>query len=218
MEKKPSVEEQLAQWRAQQQQATACVPPLPPGAITATAGFGIRLLARLLDTAFGLLLGIAAGCIFGVIMGVLQAAGAVRADWVRQLGGMSVGGFLFSLSGSLLYHTATEGLYGASVGKLACRLRVVSADGAPCTLVQALQRSVAYLWDSLFFGLVAYSRMDKTPLNQRYGDAWARTVVVRTDALPPAAARSTGMLFVALFTGAALLLLGAAAGLLLKIV
>jgi hypothetical protein len=49
---------------------------------------------------------------------------------------------------------------------------------------QALLRSLAYYFDGLFFGLVAYSSMKQSPLNQRYGDRWAHTVVIRAKELP----------------------------------
>jgi hypothetical protein len=46
--------------------------------------------------------------------------------------------------------------------------------------------------DGLFFGLVAYSQMQQSAINQRYGDKWADTRVVYSKALPRRAARSLG--------------------------
>jgi hypothetical protein len=72
-------------------------------------------------------------------------------------------------------------------------LRVVTVEGLPCGLKSGFQRSLAYLWDSLFFGLVGYASMKKTPLNQRYGDHWAKTLVIRAREVP-AGSRQPGIL------------------------
>ena len=212
-----SVGQQLAQWREQQQQAAANAPRPPPNAITDSAGFGIRLLARLVDLVLGFFLGLASGCLFGIVMGILQAMKVIEPDWPQRMQGISVVGFVLSATGYLLYHTATEGFYGASLGKLICKLRVISADRQPCGLRQAFLRSVAYLWDALFFGAIAYVRMDKSELNQRYGDAWAKTVVVKAGSLPAEAARPLGMLFLGLGAGITCWMLSAILGLLLKV-
>jgi hypothetical protein len=44
----------------------------------------------------------------------------------------------------------------------------------------ALIRDLAYHIDALFFGLIGYTSMQAGPLNQRYGDVWGKTVVVKT--------------------------------------
>ena len=58
------------------------------------------------------------------------------------------------------------------------KIHVKNEDGQPISLKAALIRSCAYFIDSLFFGVVAYENMKKTPLNQRLGDKWANSVVV----------------------------------------
>jgi uncharacterized RDD family membrane protein YckC len=70
---------------------------------------------------------------------------------------------------------------------------VVKEDASPCGVNAGLIRSLAYMIDSLFFGLVAYLQMNKSPQQQRLGDRWAGTIVVRRASLPagsPAAGRS----------------------------
>lgn len=57
--------------------------------------------------------------------------------------------------------------------------------------VAGLVRNLAFLIDSLFFGLVGASAMGKSPTNQRYGDQWARTLVVRVADLAPSQRPST---------------------------
>lgn len=48
----------------------------------------------------------------------------------------------------------------------------------------AFIRSGAFYIDGLFFGLIGYSCMKHSRLNQRYGDIWAKTVVVKVAELP----------------------------------
>jgi hypothetical protein len=55
---KPSIHQQLAQWRAHEQQRVADAPRPPPHGIADSAGFGIRLLARVVDGFLGVLIGL----------------------------------------------------------------------------------------------------------------------------------------------------------------
>jgi uncharacterized RDD family membrane protein YckC len=83
--------------------------------------------------------------------------------------------------GAMVTYTAlAEFLGGATLGKVLTGLRVVM-HGRPVvavTLRAAVIRSAAFLVDSLFFGLVAYSAMGRSRSGQRVGDEWAGTVVV----------------------------------------
>ena|ERR1700730_10639114 len=160
-------------------------PPLPatPG-FSSGAGFGIRLLARIVDTIYGMALGFFGGVLGGIALVILQRAGWIEAGWQYRLRGTSIVGIGFGILASFLYHFITEGVCGASVGKLACQLRVVTEDGGAIGMWPAFLRSLAYFWDSLFFGLVGYNSMKKSDLNQRYGDHWAHTVVVKRSDVP----------------------------------
>ena len=103
-------------------------------------------------------------------------------------------GFVLALLASIAYHTLCEGMSGATIGKRILGMVVVREDAGPCDLKAATIRSFAYLIDSLFFGLVGYLQMNKTPQQQRHGDHWAGTVVARRAALPAekqAAARNS---------------------------
>ena len=82
-------------------------------------------------------------------------------------------------------------------------MTVLSEDGGPATLLAALKRNVAYLWDSLFFGFIAARAMSQSPASQRHGDVWARTQVVWLSSLEAGARRS----WVWFLTGTALGLL-----------
>lgn len=174
-------------------------PPLLAREITSGAGFKIRLIARLIDAALGLGIGFTAG----IVLAMLQLKGIISLGGEHHIHGLSLTGLCLSLLGAIMYHAATEGIHGASLGKLLCKLRVVTTDGLRCNLAKALLRSLAYYLDSLFFGLVGYNSMQKSPLNQRYGDVWAKTVVVRTTDAPYETQRPLWVFFTGFFLGSA---------------
>lgn len=177
-------------------------PPLVANVTIATgAGFGIRAAARLIDTFYGLVISLFGGFLAGIILVLLDQTEFARPGWQERLGGVDLASWGFSLLGALIYQWVTEGLYGASLGKLCCALRVVTETGEPVGFMQAFKRSLAYYWDSLFFGLVAYSAMKKSELNQRYGDRWAKTVVVKSRDVPIQSKRSPVMFVLAFAVG-----------------
>ena len=143
------------------------------------AGFGIRAAARIVDLIYASILMVGAGVLAGIALAVLEQAGVVESGWENRVGEGNLLNWLLGLLTVVLYHSITEGMYGASLGKVICRLHVVAEDGRPITLAKAFKRSLAYCWDALLFGIIAYSSMKRSPLNQRYGDHWARTVVVK---------------------------------------
>jgi uncharacterized RDD family membrane protein YckC len=170
------------------------LPDSPPRIATAEivsgAGFWIRFLARFLDMAFGFMLGLATGVIGGILFAVLSRLGRISPDWPLLVRKTSLSGFGLGLLGAFLYHAIAEGVGSVTVGKLICGLRVVQEDGRPATLRGAFIRDLAYHLDALFFGLVGYASMCKGPLQQRYGDVWGKTVVVKAAVFQPTPARS----------------------------
>jgi uncharacterized RDD family membrane protein YckC len=164
-----------------------------PGGLQAVA-FGPRLGARLIDLGVHYVIALISGFIFGVLLGIVAAMKHLSAlDLAHQVSGFTAAGFVLALLGSIAYHTLCEGMGGCTIGKQMLGMAVVGEDASPCDLKAATIRSFAYLIDSLFFGLVAYLQMNKTPQQQRHGDHWAKTVVVQRASLPaggPAATRS----------------------------
>jgi uncharacterized RDD family membrane protein YckC len=169
--------------------------------ISSGAGFWIRAGARIIDVIYGIVLGFFAGILAAIILVVLQRSGFVAPGWQYRMRGFNPPGLMLSLLGGFLYHSITEGLFGASLGKLICQLRVVSENGNAITFPKALLRSLAYYWDALFFGLVAYSSMRQSELNQRYGDKWAHTVVVSSKDAPVNTKRGAEIFVLALLMG-----------------
>jgi uncharacterized RDD family membrane protein YckC len=147
-----------------------------PGAPPAQGkGFAIRAGAYLIDgVAFSLLYLLTTVVTYSVVGLVLALAGLD----LRLYKGSACGvDYLVPGVLSVLYFAVFEWLYGATLGKLVLRMRVVTVSGEPCTLRAALIRSVLRYVDGLFFAVPAYATM-KVPLQQRIGDKAAHTLVV----------------------------------------
>ena len=154
------------------------------------AGFWIRALARIIDIAYGYVVGLLGGIAAVIVLVILQALSLVQPGWALRMQHGRLLLFPLSLIGTLLYHTISEGGCGASLGKLICGVRVLSEQQTRCSYTAALIRSLAYFVDGLVFGLVGYLSMNKTQLQQRHGDHWARTIVVPRAQVPAASASS----------------------------
>jgi uncharacterized RDD family membrane protein YckC len=87
------------------------------------------------------------------------------------------------------YHTVLEGQFGWTVGKLVTGLVVVNEDGSPIDFGAALKRNLLRVVDGFFFYLIAAVAVWASSRRQRFGDKWARTLVVYPPSqtvLPPA--------------------------------
>ena len=106
------------------------------------AGFGIRALARLIDTGVGLAVGLATGIAAGILIAIGSVVRGVAPDAaVAALSETGPLGFIAGLLGTVAMHTASEGLHGSTIGKRLCGLTVVSEGGAPATVAGALKRA-----------------------------------------------------------------------------
>jgi len=162
------------------------------------AGFGIRFLARCVDTFLALFVGYGGGILGGFALIIMSRANLLPPDWRDRIhtDGIHLGVFVFSLLGNVFYHSVTEGFYGASLGKMVCKLRVIDQNENPCRFKGALIRSLAYYVDGLFFGCVGYASMKNSPLQQRYGDVWGKTMVVKSKDVPEASKRPIWFFFI----------------------
>ena len=143
------------------------------------AGFCIRLGARMIDTFVGIILALFLSTFAGIVFYLLAHNGIIATEWETNIRNFSFLGFFVGLLGAYAYQSTVEGIASTSIGKSICGLRVVNLEGHPISFVAALKRGLAYYWDSLFFGIIGYGSMKKSPLQQRYGDVWARTIVVK---------------------------------------
>lgn len=81
--------------------------------------------------------------------------------------------------GGFLYHSLLEGLYGQTLGKKLCNIRVLKSDFTPCTLSAGFLRNLLRIADAFFYNLVALIAIAANFKWQRVGDMVANTVVVR---------------------------------------
>ena len=184
-----------------------------PSRVIEGVSFWPRVGARMIDVAVMTFFDFIAGAIFGVVLAIVatilhQPLAVVAARYQRA--GLAV--FLFSVLAGLAYHTILDGLHGSTVGKLLLNMVVVRENGTPCDLSAALKREIAYFFDALFFGLIGYVSMKKSPEEQRYGDHWAHTIVCRRNTVAPQHLRSgrrfAGVLALAALANIALVIVG----------
>jgi len=199
--------------------------PLPPISIQLSAlsgylsapnaiegvGFWPRFLARLIDLGAHYFVSFCAGILF-VMMLVIASGGHVSPLVLARLRHTGLVGVAFALLGSIAYEAICESVHGSTLGKLMLSMVVIQENGSPCGARSALTRSLAYLIDSLFFGLVGYSSMQNSPQQQRLGDQWAETIVCKRSAVAPENLRGPGLFIVgllfALMADAALAMIG----------
>jgi len=137
--------------------------------------FGVRAGAYIIDVIALYLLNLATGFVGGILLGILLLLNKrpIRFDqgtlgWVNLVAGLVL---------SVLYFAVFEWLYGATIGKIILRMRVVQENGTQCGFGAAFVRGLLRYIDSLFFAIPAYMSM-KHPLYQRIGDKAAKTLVV----------------------------------------
>lgn len=183
-----------------------------PGAVIGV-GFWPRAAAKIIDFIVHYFVSACAGFLFGLMIAI--AAGLQHTSAAALYDRRSSVGFLLvimSLLGAIAFEAICEGFHGSTPGKLILGMTVVREDGTPCRFGAALIRSLSYLIDSLFFGLIGYFCMQKTPQQQRHGDEWAHTVVCRRSEVSSQHRRGAGQFVVALvlaaMADAALLLIG----------
>ncbi len=108
------------------------------------ASFWLRFAAYFLD---GIITGVAAlviGAVIGVVMGATMGVKSPGATIVIELVAM-VMGLLFRLA----YFTFFIGKFGATPGKMACKIKVVNGDGSPVSYAKAAGRFFGYIVSSL---------------------------------------------------------------------
>lgn len=176
---------------------------LAPEGSLAGAGFGRRVGAYLIDLALHYVVATVGGLFLGFALGLMSVVTQqpIEVLIARFVHGPAWPAFLAAILGMLAYRSIAEGMHGSTLGKRILGMAVVQEDGTPCRLGSACIRGVAFYIDSLFFGLVGYMHMQKTGMQQRYGDDWAQTVVCRTAEIKPENLRGAGTFVGALALG-----------------
>lgn len=169
-------------------------PVFDPWATTVPAGFGVRFGARLIDVVVRFVVSAAAGIAYAVLVAVAAAARGTdpAAALASPHDAFSGGTFLIGFAAGTAYHAVAEGISGATLGKLLCGLRVTTPSLGRPGAIGLIVRNVAILVDGLFFGLVAHGAMKASEKQQRYGDRWGGTVVVRAAGAPEAVRGTSG--------------------------
>jgi len=159
--------------------------------------FWPRVGARLIDYGLHYCVTYAAGFLFSIL--VLAASGGHFPAWVlvrfRHAG---LTGFVTGVVGFVAYNVVCVSMHGSTLGKRLLSMVVVRENGLRCRLWPAIIREFGYFIDALFFGLVGCLAMQKTYQEQRYGDQWAHTVVVKRAGVIPEQLRSDGRFVLAL--------------------
>ena len=75
----------------------------------------------------------------------------------------------------------TEQVFGRTIGNGVVGLKPLSIENRPGKphVFQSLKRHLLDPVDMLFFGIIAIIVIKNTAKNQRIGDLWAKTIVVR---------------------------------------
>lgn len=92
---------------------------------------------------------------------------------------------LFAVDGYAVYSLIMELLYGATLGKMAMRLRVVGTDGRKPTPREVALRNVSKIPEIIYLLLLVPIVMVLTRYRQRLGDKIAWTAVIDATYLPP---------------------------------
>ena len=103
------------------------------------AGFWIRVLARIIDIVILVVVGALIRLPFA---GILRLAPGVS---IGEILGVAGSVTFLRLCIAVGYETFFLGRYGATPGKMACRLKVIRADGSPLTYGRAFGRYWGYV-------------------------------------------------------------------------
>jgi uncharacterized RDD family membrane protein YckC len=166
-------------------------------------GFGPRVGARLIDFVVHLIISLGAGIFLGIGLALYAGASGEPVQLLlAKIGRNGPLAYLFAFIGSISFNAICESVHGSTPGKLILSMVVVKEDGSPCSLGSAVIRNLAYLIDALFFGVVGYFAMQKSPQQQRHGDEWAHTIVCKRAHVVPQNLRGGGRFALALLLGA----------------
>ena len=176
---------------------------LPPDDVPEVEGVGfwLRVLARLLDLAVHFVVALLVGIAAAIVAVVVDVVRGVHGEALARMTTTGLSGYVAAVLGAMAMHVLSEGLHGSTIGKRLCGIVVVSESGGRAGLLAALKRAVAFYFDAVFFGFVAWRAMATSMRRQRVGDTWAHTMVVRITQLTPDARRSGLVFFAAALAG-----------------
>jgi uncharacterized RDD family membrane protein YckC len=139
----------------------------------APVGVGPRAVAFMIDVVFFTLIILTVWAIAG---GVNQAA-----EQNISITDPNTAATLLINLASLVYFGGLESAWGSTVGKRLVGLRVAMLDGSPLSGRAVLLRTLGRFIDMLLLTpIVGAIFVWSSPTNQRVGDRWGGTIVIRT--------------------------------------
>lgn len=174
-----AVPEQSKDLLVQQMREGAIMPGMPGSQLGLRyAGFWIRVGAKIID---GLLMMVVMLLALGVIVLALYGLGVFTEEFARKLEGDNPEGIgiilsaygcliLFSILFQLAYNGYMVRRWGATVGKMAVGIKVVTAEGQPVSLGRAIGRAAAdminnFICNGLTYIMVAIDEPEKRGLH-----------------------------------------------------
>jgi uncharacterized RDD family membrane protein YckC len=157
----------------------------PPQQSVLYAGLGLRFAAVVIDTAVLFAVYLLIGTIWALALVSKknidpQDSAAVQTLLNQQIQDVSTSTFYLVVFGSLfIYYLLLEGIFSASIGKLALGTRVVMADGSRATGIAVVLRNLVRIPEAVFLYVPSALSCTASPRRQRLGDLAAHTVVVR---------------------------------------
>ena len=137
------------------------------------AGFGLRLVASLLDLVLIVVGGILIGSVFGAALGSIFGGmlGSFESSTGQTISGTQAGGILGGFLGSLIgisvfgtLYNLLEGLVGATIGKMLLGLKIGDADGTKAGVgklfFRYLLKNIAFVC-SLLAGILGIAILTK---------------------------------------------------------
>jgi len=137
-------------------------------------GIGPRLVAQVID---GIVL------FFVYYLGWAAVLGRFTFE-VHLYGAEALSAMAAYATVGFLYFTILEGVRGATVGKMAMKIRVVREDGSPCGFGPSIVRNILRIVDVIGVYIVGAIFIQRSDRKQRLGDRVAKTVVVKTMRAP----------------------------------
>ena len=120
------------------------------------AGFAIRAVARMIDWVIYVLYIMVSAFTAAIFFGIMEASGDNVDQAIETITSPGIANYLSATLGLLLYHAIAEKYSGTTVGKLVCRLRVVTVEGALPSIKSAFIRNLAIFVDNFYWGIFAY--------------------------------------------------------------
>lgn len=139
------------------------------------AGFGRRLITALYDA---LIIGVA-GYFLILILGIVFLVLGLMDTGESE--GFAILSTICLVAWSMIYYIASWSTSGQTLGKMIAGIKVISADGSPVSLGQALLRYLGYIVSGAVIS-VGFLWIAFDPRRQGWHDKIARTYVVDSDA------------------------------------